>query len=817
MMNVRVNRLFTHQNLRLGQPHRGSGLLDPISINQGISTTLQKSPHDLSLQFVRRSTLGALRARMNMKSKIDKSFQNSLDSEPPKEEGDSPIDVKRKIHRKGKTLLERMKNMVEDLEMELKDFNGKLSGDDVWPEPIPLSEAHIRNFEVPVADLRWTCPPEWTPTRVDGTGTNRIHVFAQDRVMQTLTLSHAYQNVNVAIYNSQSADQFDVVQQLIQETAPAQPHSHPRDYVCVHDFKSPDHIKEGVEKYKANNDILNDIMSDLHTKLEALLTMKDQHKTLRRWLKGVDEVRESISAENFEKYIQVNTLYSTKEEEEQQGVKIVVERLPTAGRLLGYLDDSDKEVPPYKRVRAGSILKWGNSDEISLTSDRSNGGFLLLSTLDFDSDPSDAGYTSIDGLMRTLRRKSVELESEESGMSVSIPYSGTRTIMLRALKSPKKSRKVPSDFLDLFALITSFVGDAPRDQHHVEEYCRLINSMLSKGDYLPIERSGLQEFVEQAARRRDNDKRFSINHNPLRRMINDVDTWAKSKGETLITRQVILRALQDHDHRINREREMHMMELRNKHLIICRSGRVIGQGNGMTVMRALGSDSWFGETWRMTASVGAGRSGAHTIEEISGQAGDLYVRSAGIINGYLVNTFSQDAPLAMEATLCVEQMYGGLDGDSASILKLCTLLSALSNIPIRQDIAVTGSVNQHGQVQSIGSANEKIEGWFDECHDFGLTGTQGVIIPKSNVQNLMLSPRVVSAVDAGQFKIYGVEHINECFEIMSGVKMGTREKSVKEENPPNFEVGTVSWFVEERLKSFSLFDRLYGGGEKGEE
>jgi predicted ATP-dependent protease len=225
------------------------------------------------------------------------------------------------------------------------------------------------------------------------------------------------------------------------------------------------------------------------------------------------------------------------------------------------------------------------------------------------------------------------------------------------------------------------------------------------------------------------------------------------------------------------------------------TGERVGQVNGLTIYEI--GDYRFGRPVRITASVSMGRAGIINIERESNLSGRIHDKGVLILAGYLREKYAQDKPLTLSASICFEQSYSGIDGDSASSTELYALLSALSGLPIKQGIAVTGSVNQKGDIQPIGGVNEKIEGFFDVCKAKGLTGEQGVIIPKKNVDDLMLRDDVVEAVKKGLFHIYPVETIDEGIEILTGVKAGKRLKDGK------FEPGTVNYLVDKRLREIS--------------
>jgi predicted ATP-dependent protease len=245
-------------------------------------------------------------------------------------------------------------------------------------------------------------------------------------------------------------------------------------------------------------------------------------------------------------------------------------------------------------------------------------------------------------------------------------------------------------------------------------------------------------------------------------------------------------------------------EIINREIVLVDTeGSKVGQINGLSVLQ-LGNFS-FGRPSRITARVRMGSGRVTDIEREAKLGGPLHSKGVMILWGYLAGFYAQDVPLALAASLVFEQSYGGVDGDSASSAELYALLSALSEVPIRQSLAVTGSVNQWGEVQAIGGVNEKIEGFFDVCRARGLTGDQGVLIPKSNIQHLMLRDDVVEAAKSGKFSVYAVEHISEGMEILTGVKAGERNAEGR------FPAGTINRLVEDKLRSFAERTRAFSG------
>jgi predicted ATP-dependent protease len=278
-------------------------------------------------------------------------------------------------------------------------------------------------------------------------------------------------------------------------------------------------------------------------------------------------------------------------------------------------------------------------------------------------------------------------------------------------------------------------------------------------------------------------------------LLRESDFHANAAGRKLVEATDVDRAIEGREARQSRIRERVRDEMQKGTLLIDTGGERAGQVNGLSVVQL--GDYSFGMPSRITARVRLGSGGVVDIEREAELGGPLHAKGVMILSGFLAGRYSTDRPLSLSATLVFEQNYGGVEGDSASCAELCALLSALAEVPIRQSLAMTGSVNQHGDIQAIGGVNEKIEGFFDLCRLRGLTGAQGVIIPAANVQHLMLRLDVVEAVAAGQFAVYPVASVDEALALLSGIPAGERDASGR--FPPD----TVNARVEQRLASYA--------------
>ncbi|HEY5522519.1 MAG TPA: Lon-insertion domain-containing protein, partial [Desulfuromonadaceae bacterium] len=332
----------------------------------------------------------------------------------------------------------------------------------------------------------------------------------------------------------------------------------------------------------------------------------------------------------------------------------------------------------------------------------------------------------------------------------------------------------------------------------MHDYSLFVASHCRAEGLLPFHKSGVAALLEHTARMADDQDKLSSQFMEIADFIREISFWATKAGRTVISGDDVRTAARESLYRVNRIEER-MQELYDEGTIMVdTSGAVAGQINGLSVI-ALG-DHTFGRPTRITATVYTGQDGMVNIEREVKLSGPIHDKGVLILTGYLGGTFATERPQSLSASICFEQSYDGIEGDSASSTELYALLSALSGVAIKQGIAVTGSVNQRGMVQAIGGVNHKIEGFFAVCRSQGLTGEQGVMIPKTNERHLMLHEDVVQAVTAGQFHIWSVETIEQGIEILTGTAAGQRGKNGK------YPKGSVYQLVDARLQTMA--DRL---------
>ena len=492
------------------------------------------------------------------------------------------------------------------------------------------------------------------------------------------------------------------------------------------------------------------------------------------------------------------------------GAPVVFEPHPTYQNLIGRVESLSQLgalVTDFNLVRPGALH-------------RANGGYLLLDASKLLPSPY-----AWEGLKRALRSKSIRIESLGEALSLVSTYSLEPEPVPLAVKivlvgSPRLYYLLSAyepDFGKLFKVAADFGEDLDRNAGNERAYARLIGSLASEERLRALDRGAVARVVEHGARTLGDSEKLNLNLGKLVDLLREADYWAGQAGREVVTAADVEEAIGAQVFRSDRLRQKTQESILRETVLISTEGSAVGRVNGLSVLQ-LGHFA-FGRPSRITARVRLGKGRVVNIEREVDLSGPLHSKGVLILAGLLGARYTRETPLALSASLVFEQSYGGVDGDSASSTELYALLSAIVDIPLKQSLAVTGSVNQHGEVQAIGGANEKIEGFFDVCRARGLSGEQGVLIPASNVKHLMLRRDVVEAVAAGEFHIYPVAHVDEGIEILTGIPAGERT-GTNGEFPPD----SVNGRVERRLAEMARAARDFarppknrepaGGGEK---
>jgi ATP-dependent Lon protease len=351
------------------------------------------------------------------------------------------------------------------------------------------------------------------------------------------------------------------------------------------------------------------------------------------------------------------------------------------------------------------------------------------------------------------------------------------------------------DFKKIFKLRADFDSVMDVTKETIDDYANFIKRVVDDEKLLPLDKTAIAEVVEYGVRLAGKQKKLSTQFNQVADLLRESNYWARKDKKKIITAKYVRLAEKEKNDRSALTDEKMREMIAEGSIMIDTAGSAIGQVNGLAVYDM--GDYAFGKPSRITANVALGDSGIINIEREAEMSGPIHNKGVLILSGYLREKFAQDKPLAISASLCFEQSYSGVDGDSASSTEIYALLSALSGLPLRQDIAVTGSVNQKGEIQPIGGVNQKIEGFFEVCRVKGITRTQGVMIPKQNVPDLMLKEEVIEAAQKGEFRVYPVETIDQGIEILTGTAAGIRQTD------GTYPEGTVNYLVDRKLKDFA--------------
>ncbi|MFI0375577.1 MAG: Lon protease family protein [Candidatus Thiodiazotropha sp.] len=552
------------------------------------------------------------------------------------------------------------------------------------------------------------------------------------------------------------------------------------------------HLIDAVrEKYRDNEAVivyLDRVEDDVINNYQQFLP-RDEHKPT---LFGLPLSQQEEGPPWHYRY-RVNLLLA---HEANGGAPIVYEDLPGYNNLVGRIEHRahlGALETDFTMIRPGALH-------------RANGGYLILDALKLLFQPFawetlkrvlQSGEIRIESLAQITSLISTQsLEPEPIPLQVKVVLLGERHIyyLLQALDP---------EFGELFKVAVDFDDDLVRNSHNEHQYGQLVATLARQHKLRPLDRYAVARVIDHSMRLADDNERLSSHMRSLTDLIQQADFWAGEQGHRLISRDDVQQAVEAQIHRTDRVQRRLQDEVVRGTLMIATDGDVVGQINGLSVM--LLGDQRFGHPNRITARARLGKGQVVDIEREVELGGPIHSKGVYILSGFIAGRYVPDYPLSLSASLVFEQSYGGVEGDSASSAELYALLSALSGLPIKQQFAVTGSVNQMGEVQAIGGVNEKIEGFFDICRTLGLSGDQGVLIPTANVKHLMLREDVVQAVKAGEFAVYPIENIDQGIALLTGTSAGTRDENGE------FPEDSVNGRVEATLIRFSA--RMQSTGE----
>lgn len=429
---------------------------------------------------------------------------------------------------------------------------------------------------------------------------------------------------------------------------------------------------------------------------------------------------------------------------------------------------------------------------------KANGGYIIFQAKDLLANP-----LCYEALKKALRVKETSIENTADQRSSMVMVAlkpepiplDLKVILLGNANIYHTLLAMDSDFRKLFKIKVEFEDDAPKTDENIIKLSRFIHGFCEQENLPHLDKHAAAKIIEYASRLAENQKKLSTRFNDLSQIIGEACTWAKMDKAKVVKEEHVIKALKERVERIKKYDAKFTQMIQDNTLLIKTEGTEVGQINGLTVMTI--GDYTFGKPVKITANTYTGKTGIINIEREVELSGSSHSKGVFILNGYLGEMFAQDIPLSLTASICFEQLYNGVDGDSASSTELYALLSSLSGVPINQSIAVTGSVNQKGEIQPIGGVNAKIEGFYQICKMRGLDGNHGVMIPVQNILNLNLSDEVVEAVKNKKFHIYAVSTIEEGIEVLTGVPAGKKDKT------GNFPAGTINYLVYEKLKKYA--------------
>ena len=601
--------------------------------------------------------------------------------------------------------------------------------------------------------------------------------------------------------------------------------------------------KEELEKFKEKHSELTDKMetvfkeisnidNEIRNKLKSLDNevvtplveqrineIKEKYKN-EKVDKYLDEVKENIlnNLDRFQKKTEKESIqlpgisvpsedtfleYSVNLLVDNYGAKkapVIFETSPTYRNLFGTVEVTPGKFGQWKtdftKIKAGSLL-------------RADGGFLIIEALDALIEP---GVWS--ALKRTLRNRKIEIQNYAPFYMISVsalkPEPVKCDIKVAMVGDPFLYHLLynrDEDFKKIFKVRADFDSVMDVKKESVMQYSNFIKKIISVEKLRSFNCDAVAAIVEFGIRFTGKQDKLSTQFNNIADLLREANYWAGKDKKSEVTEKHVEKAIEEKIDRSRLIEEKIQEMIEEGTIMIDTEGGVVGQVNGLSIYDM--GDYSFGRPTRITAKASVGGSGIINIEREAELSGRIHSKGVLILAGYLRSKYAQDKPLAMSASLCFEQSYTGVEGDSASSTEVYTLLSTLSNLPIRQDIAVTGSVNQKGEIQPIGGVNQKIEGFYDVCKAKKLTGTQGVMIPHQNVNDLMLHKDVINSVKQKKFHIYSVKTINEGIEILTGVKAGDKLED------GTYEEGTVNYLVNKKLQEFADKWKSFKIGSEG--
>ncbi|HHY72140.1 MAG TPA: AAA family ATPase [Bacillus bacterium] len=574
-------------------------------------------------------------------------------------------------------------------------------------------------------------------------------------------------------------------------------------------LKIEDQLRKGVSQF-----MMETVANSIEGLFQPLRESYEENKKVIEYLEAyfhdvVTHYSFFIEDENDEQQNIMNALIGSKEQylhrytvnlfvshRNLEGAPVIYETNPTYQNLFGkveYHGALGSWVTDFTLVKPGALHL-------------ANGGYLILQATELLQQPH-----AWNRLKRALQTESIQIENsyEDNGV---IPTSGIKPepiplnikiIIIGSYYLYDLLSELDEDFHKLFKVKVEFVTVMDKDEENRWKMARFVKKFVDQEGLLPFHRQAVAKIIDYSSRLVDEQAKLSTDFHEITKVLVESSYWAKVDNQSVVDAQHVAKAISEKNQRSNHVTEQYREMINNGTIMVETDGFRVGQINGLAVLGT--RDAVFGIPTKITAQTFVGKSGIMNIEREAALSGQIHNKGMMILTGFLSGEFAKNRPIPLSASITFEQTYSQIDGDSASSTELYVLLSSLAEVSINQGIAVTGSVNQWGEIQPIGGVNEKIEGFFHICNERGLTGKQGVIIPKQNVQNLMLEDEVVEAVKQGRFHIWAIGHIAEGIEILTGVSAG----NIRNEHG-KYPENTIFAKVEDR------FTKMYESAKKVE-
>lgn len=539
-------------------------------------------------------------------------------------------------------------------------------------------------------------------------------------------------------------------------------------------------LRNKYKKFTKIQTFLKEVQKDILTNLNDF-TEDEKPSNLPAQM----QMAKNANGKPWDKY-KVNLFVDNSE---LKGAPVILDSNPSFYNLFGKLEYENSfgmMKTDFTLIKPGLIHK-------------ANGGYLVLQVKDLLTNP-----ILWDSFKRVLRTKLIYVDTlkdyqlntvaiasvkpEPIPVNIKVVLVGPSNIYYHLLEADE-------DFRKLFKVKVEFDEEAPRTDSNMFKIAQFIHNFCEKEKAPHFNAGAVAKVIEYCSRMVENQAKLSTQLNDITELLGEACTWAKMEKAKVVTADYVKKAISERIERINKYDQRLVEMIQNGTIMIDTDGQKVGQINGLSVMHI--GDYSFGKPAKITANTYVGKSGIVNIEREVELSGTSHSKGVMILSAYIGEKFAQEKPLSLSASLCFEQMYNGVDGDSASSTELYALLSSLSELPIKQSIAVTGSVNQKGEIQPIGGVTDKIEGFFTICKLRGLTGDQGILMPYQNIKNLNLNDEVIKAVKDGTFHIYAIKTVDEGIELLTGVPAGKKNKNGE------YTVGTVNYLVNEKLKKYA--------------